>query len=367
MKILIVSLLRRPVNNKITAARPRMIYELVRKLVEKGHEVSILGTGDSEVEGAKIVPVIPRSFMELQAFENPFYAEVAYLSKMAKMLEEMSGEYDIVHNHTFPEFINLLVEKNLKCPMVTTIHAQMTPEMDDALSHFKESNLVCISNSAKDLAKNSQILKVVYNGIDTSLFKYEKEKQDYLLWIGRLSKARDKDGNFLDPKGVKWAIKLAKETGSKLKFFGNVEDIEFFDKEVKPNLNDDIQFVAPVSKEQPLGKEDVVKYMQGAKAFLMTVNWAEPFGLVMAEAMSCGTPVIGFDNGSVPELVEDGKTGYVVKYGEGIDGLKAALGKIDSIKTEDCRERVEKLFSIDAMVDNYENIYQDLVKEFGEE
>ena len=364
MKILVVSLLRRPVNNTITAARPRMIYELVRKLVEKGHDVSILGTGDSKVEGVKIIPVIPKSFMELPAFENPFYAEVAYLSKMAKMLEQISGEYDVVHSHTFPEFINLFVEKDLKCPMVTTMHAQMTLEMDEALSYFKESHIVCISNSAKELAKNSQISKVIYNGIDTSLFQFEEKKEDYMLWIGRLSKAKDKNGDFLDPKGVKWAIRLAKETGNKLKFFGNVEDIDFYNKEVKPHLSDDIQFVAPIGKEQPLGKEDVVKYMQGAKVFLMTVNWAEPFGLVMAEAMSCGTPVIGFDNGAVPELVEDEKTGYVVKYSEGMDGLKSALDKIDQIKPVDCRERVEKLFSIDAMVDNYENTYQDLIKAF---
>ncbi|GAH90024.1 unnamed protein product, partial [marine sediment metagenome] len=130
MKILIVSLLKRKITPKITAARPRMIFDLVSGLLKKGHKVSILGTGNSFVPGAKIIPIIPKSFVELEPFENPFYAHTAFLTKMAKILEKIGNNFDIIHNHCYPEFINLLVEKNIKTPVATTIHAQMTPEFD---------------------------------------------------------------------------------------------------------------------------------------------------------------------------------------------------------------------------------------------
>jgi glycosyltransferase involved in cell wall biosynthesis len=281
---------------------------------------------------------------------------------MAKILESIADRYDVVHNHCYPEFINLLVEKNFRTPMVTTVHAQMTPEMDETLSHFKGSYLVSISRAHKKLAKKAKIWKVIHNGIDTDLYSFHPDKKDYLLWLGRLSKAKDKKGNFLDPKGVRWAIRLARETKSNLLLSGNVEDREFFEKDVKPYLSNKIKWIGPVSSEQPLTKRQVTDLMQKAKAFLMTINWYEPFGLVMAEAMSCGTPVIGFDRGSVSELVVNGKTGFVVKPREGAVGLKEALKRIGQIKPVDCRKHVERNFSLGRMVENYEKAYIEVLK-----
>lgn len=362
MKILIVALLKRKIAPKITAARPRMIFDLVSGLVKRGHRVSILGTENSFVPGAKIIPVIPKSFVEMGPFENPFYAHTSFLVKIAKILEKVGNEFEIIHNHCFPEFIPLLIEKSIKTPILTTIHAQMTKELDETLSLFKKSYFVCISKAAKKLAKKTKIYKVIYNGVDTNLYKFYLKKEDYLLWIGRLSRTKDKSGNFLDPKGVRWAIRLARETNSKLLLSGNVEDREFFERDVKPYLSKKIKWIGPISAEQPLTKEEVSKLMQKAKAFLMTVNWQEPFGLVMAEAQSCGTPVIGFDRGSVSELVHNGKTGFVVKPETGIRGLKMALKKIDKIKPRDCREYVLKNFSLEKMVENYEKTYYEILR-----
>jgi len=364
MKILIVSLLKRKITPEITASRPRVIFDLVSGLIKQGHKISILGTGNSIVPGAEIIPVIPKSFIEMGAFENPFYAETGFLVKMAKMMEKIGDKFDIIHNHTYPEFINLLVAEKLKTPILTTVHAQMTPEVDDVLSCFnkvKNSYLISLSYAHKKLAKKTKIWKVIHNGVDTNLYAFQEKKGDYLFWLGRLSKARDEKGDFLDPKGVRWAIKLAYETGQKLLLSGNVEDKKFFEKDVKPYLSNKIQWLGPISGEQPLSKNEVVKLMQNARAFLMTINWYEPFGLVMAEAMSCGTPVIGFDRGSVSELVIDGKTGFVVKPEAGIKGLKKALGKIDYIKPKDCREHVENNFSLEKMVSNYENAYKEII------
>lgn len=363
MKILFVSLLKRKVAPDALASRPRLIFDIASGMVKKGHQLSLLGTADSEIPGVEIIPVIEKSFIDMKGFENPFYAETAYLTKLAKKIEEIGNNFDIIHNHTYPEFINLLISKNIKTPMVSTIHAQYFPEYDDVLSLFSNTYLVSISKAHQQLFKKTKFFKVIYNGVDTNIYSYQEKKEDYLLWLGRLSKAKNSDGSFMDPKGIKWAIKLAKSTGSKLMLGGNIEDIEFYNQDVKPYLNDKIKWVGPISSELTSTKQEVAKLMQSAKAFLMTVNWREPFGLVMAEAMACGTPVIGFDRGAVSELVIDGKTGFVVPSEKGTQGLKEALAKIDQINPRDCREHVVENFSLKKMVENYEKIYFQILNE----
>ena len=346
MKILLVSLLKRAVTPQMTASRPRVIYELATGLLAKGHEVTIIGTGDSQVDGATIIPVIPQGFTTLPPFENPFYAEVSYLVQLAKKVEEIAHDYDIIHNHTYPELFNLFAQERIQTPMVTTIHAQATPELDSALACFHDSNLVALSKAHKASFTKATIKDIVYNGIDTQLYSLQEQKGEYLLWIGRLSKAKNNEGEFQDPKGVKWAIELARSTNTPLKLSGNVEDRTFYDQEIKPYLSETIQWVGEVSSEQPLKKEEVVSLMQGARAFLMPINWEEPFGLVMAEAMSCGTPVIGFNRGAVAELVKDGETGFIVESEAGIDGLAKAVERVNSIDPKACREHVVSKFSI---------------------
>jgi len=365
MKILFAAPLKREITPRITASRPRIIFELISGLAKKGHKISVLGTGDSKIPGAKIIPVIPKSFVNMPPCENPFYRETAYLTKMAKMLERAADGFDVIHNHCYPEFINILVAEKIKRPIMTTVHAQITPELDEAFSFFnnvKNSYLISLSKAHRKLAKKTNFLKVVYNGVDTGLYGFYPKKENYLLWIGRLSKAKDKNGNFLDPKGAKWAIKLAEETKSNLYLSGNIEDFSFFGKEVKPHLSSKIKWIGKLSSEQPLSKTEVAKLMKGAKAFLMTVNWEEPFGLVMAEAQSCGTPVIGFDRGSVKELVVHGKTGFIVPPEEKMNGLVNALKKINSINPFECRKHIERNFSLEKMVDNYEKTYKEILK-----
>ena len=210
MKILILAPLTRKISPKITAARPRLIFDLITGLKKKGHKISVLGTKDSYIPGVKIIPVIKKSFYEISSsFENPFYAHTSFLVEQTKRAEKISANFDIIHNHSYPEFINLLAEKNFKAPLVTTIHAEMRTELDNVLSFFPGSRLICISKSEKKSAKRTKIYKVIYNGIDTNLYKFSPKKEAYLLWLGRLSLAKDKKGDFRDPRGVKWAIKLA--------------------------------------------------------------------------------------------------------------------------------------------------------------
>ena len=384
MRVLIVSTLKRRVDPKITASRSRIIYELVKGLLKRGHKVTLLGTADSFIKGAEVVPVVERGWVDLPPVENPFFREIATLIQIAKKVVELEDKFDIVHNHLYPEFFTPIIENELKTPLLTTVHVQWTDFIDQTLSLFKKTYLISISKAQRRLFKRAKIYKVVYNGIDTELYSFCPKKGDYLLWLGRLSKAKDERGRFLDPKGVRWAIRLAQKMGEKLLLSGNVEDPKFFEREVRPFLNEKIRWIGPVSKEQPLSKEEVVGLMQKAKAFLMTVNWYEPFGLVMAESMSCGTPVVGFAKGAVSEIVRDGVTGFVVEpektvgvgppllgknrwqiKKKGIEGLCEAVKRVGEIDPKACREHVVKNFSVEKMVESYEKVYREVLAKEG--
>lgn len=362
MRILIVSTLKRRIGPDQFASRSRIIYELSSGLVKKGHEVSILGTADSVVPGAKIIPVLEKGWVDLPPVENEFLRETASLINQSRKMVEVQDSFDMVHNHSYPDFFPSVLQSELRVPLVTTLHALYDDYMEEVLSKSDKTYFIALSNGYKKLYEKVKIYDVAYNGVDTNLYAFKKEKQDYMLWLGRLPRAKNADGTFMDPKGVRWAIQLARETGSRLIVYGVCEDKKFFETDVKPYLNDKIQWVGDVSSEQSLSTEKVVELMQNARVFLMTINQQEPFGLVMAEAMSCGTPVIGFNRGSVGEVVIDGKTGFTVNPDEGIEGLKRALEKISSISPEDCRGHVENNFSLDSMVEKYERIYLQILK-----
>ncbi|MSU26062.1 MAG: glycosyltransferase family 4 protein [Candidatus Levybacteria bacterium] len=361
MKILILSTLKRKVAENEFASRSRIIYQLARGLVSRGHEVSLLGTGDSIIEGVKIISIIPSGWVDLPPVENPFIRETATLIQQAKIMLSLQKDFDIIHNHTYPDIFPHIVDEQLDIPLVTTLHAVAADYLDDAMGLFHNSHFIALSKAYRNLLKKTSVHAVVYNGIDTSVYQFKEKKGDYLLWIGRINGSKNEDGTYIDPKGVGWAIQLAQKTGTPLKMIGDVLDNEAFAKEVEPYLSNTIEWVSKKVSQQSLSKEDVVNYMQNAKALLMTVNQEEPFGLVMAESMSCGTPVIGFNKGAVIEVVKDGETGFVVDVEEGVDGLARALEKIPSILPSQCRKRVEDHFSVDVMVENYEKIYEELI------
>jgi glycosyltransferase involved in cell wall biosynthesis len=359
MNILLAGTIKRQIDKDITNSRSQLIYSLANGLIRKGHCVSVLTTANSKIEGATIIPIIPQAFNDMHGFENPFYAETAYLVQMEKKIEEIGNNFDIIHNHTPPEYINLFATKSINTPIVSTLHLPITPETDTALSFFKNTYFVAISKAQKKQFKETVVKYVIYNGIDQDFFTVNQDKKkDYLLFIGRMSNAKYSNGKFMDPKGVMHAISVAKMTNIALKIVGNVEDKKFYEELIKPHLSDNIQFIGKVSKNQPLTKVQIKDLYQGAKAFLSPINWDEPFGLVMAEAQSCGTPVIAFNKGAVSELITNGKTGFIV---ENENEMVEAIKKIDSIKTTDCRANVEKNFTLQKMIDEYEKLYKEII------
>ncbi|MDO8583092.1 MAG: glycosyltransferase [bacterium] len=345
-----------------------MIYNLAAGLAKLGHNVSVLASENSEIEGVNIIPVISKSFAELPPFENQFYAEVAYLVIMAKKLQDISSDFDIVHNHTFPEYINLLVEKTLPIPMVTTLHAPITPELEDVLSKFPDSNIVAQSESYRKALRKVQIKWVVKGGIETNVFSYSEKPRDYLLWIGRLGKTKDSNGNFIDGKGVRDAIEVAEKTGKKLLMVGNVEDQEFYKRDVLPHLSNNIIWLSSSSSKQTHSQNQVAELIQGAKILIFSTKFEEAFGLVAAEALSCGTPVIAYSRGSIPSIVKEGENGFLIKPSESVAGICKAVEKIYSMKDDaylkmqrSARKTVEENFTIEKMVLAYEKLYTELI------
>ncbi len=360
LRIAILSPIKRPINLDTTVSRNRVIVDLATGLIARGHKVTIFATLDSKLPGAEIIGIIPVGLNYLPVSENPFYQHTGYLTMMTEEVVKRQSNFDLIHNHMYPEFLPLLSRASIKIPVVTTVHAQMTEDLKNALSYFRDNTLVAISESAKKLS--GLPMKVIHNSVDTDFFlPNQNAKRDYLLFVGRMSKAKDKDGNFLDPKGVGNAIAVAQKSGQKLKIVGNVENPEFYEELIKPHLSDKIEFVGEVSEEQKLTREQMRDLFAEAYALLNPINWEEPFGLVMAEALSCGTPVIAFNRGAVSEILVDGLTGFVIDSNSGIDGLVAAIRKIDSINRDNCRSHAVRNFSKKRMVDDYERLYLELL------
>ena len=355
LRIAFLAPIKRPINLDTTVSRNRVIVDLATGLIARGHKVTIFATLDSKLPGAEIVGIIPAGLNYLPVSENPFYQHTGYLTMMTEEMVKRQSNFDLIHNHMYPEFLPLLARSSIKIPVLTTVHAQMTQELKGVLSYFPQAHLVAISESAK---KASGLpMTVVHNSVDTDFFLPTGGTKDYFLFVGRMSAAKDKDGKFIDPKGVGNAITVAQKTNIKLKIVGNVEDPKFFETLIKPNLSDNIEFVGEVSAEQKLTREQMRDLFAEAYALLNPINWEEPFGLVMAEALSCGTPVIAFNRGAVSEILVDGLTGFVIDSNSGIDGLVAAIRKIDSINRDNCRSHAVRNFSKKRMVEDYEKLY----------
>jgi glycosyltransferase involved in cell wall biosynthesis len=244
-----------------------------------------------------------------------------------------------------------------KTPTIFTFHNPIriemkTPLFEVAKRYREKINAVFLSKAHRKFCNFSFKRNfVVYNGVDLKLFKFSKRPKDYLLWVGRIEPY----------KGIENAIFVAKKTKIKLLLIGKVdpERMEYFKEKIKPNLGEKIQYLGEISQKK------LVRIYQGAIATLYPIEWEEPFGLIMAESMACGTPVIAFDFGSTKEVIKNGKTGFVVPFLKGgkknFDGLIEAIDRVGEIKREDCKEWVEKNFSIEKMVKNYEKIYYQIL------
>ena len=319
----------------------RIISFLTEELVKRGHEVTLFASRNSKTK-AKLISLVKEGVIASGIDWGDYWWDLFNHS----VVFQKASDFDIIHCHW--ELMGSFFQRFTKVPVLHTLHN--TPQSShlrwEVFKYFKDDlNLVFISKSEKRNSplrfKNSW---VVYNGIDVSQFKFNPYSKEHFIWIARIA----------HKKGTKEAIEIAKKANVKLLLAGQIQPQhrKYFETKIKPELNSQIQYVGELSQQE------LSDFYGQAKACLYPINWEEPFGLIMAEAMACGTPVIALDRGSVKEVVEDGKTGFVLKN---LEESVEAIKKIDQIDRSACRKRVENLFTYQRMVSDYEKIYQEIL------
>jgi glycosyltransferase involved in cell wall biosynthesis len=305
---------------------------LTEGLVRRGHDVTLYATGDS-VTSARLRSVVPCPLRSANVEQSLPYD----LVHVASVLED-ADQYDIIHNHC-GELI-MAFSRLTSVPVLTTIHGPMIPDCHIVWERY-QGFYNTISQASKNGFPDSGYQGVVYNGIDVESFPFSEEKDDYLLFLGRIS----------SEKGTHLAIKVAQALGRNLIIAGKVDrvDQEYYETFVAPSLSDPrISFFGEADGTQKR------RLFSRARCLLHPITWPEPFGLVMAEAMACGTPVVAFRQGSVPEVVADGETGYVV---DTVDDMIGAVEHVQQIDPRRCRAHVATHFSAEQMVTGYEQLY----------
>lgn len=259
---------------------------------------------------------------------------------------------DILHVHPIDRALPFGLAFQ-KIPIVYTLHDPIYPWRAEVFKLFSSKNqyLVSISNNQRGPAPKLNYIATIYNGIDLELFPFNEKPKDHLLFLGRL----------LPTKGPDIAIQAALKAKEKLLIAGTMDDMAFWDKRIKPYLGKNTQYIGTIPYNL------TYKYYGQAKALLCPIQWEEPFGLTFIESMACGTPVITFRRGSAPEVIKDGKTGFVVKPWDkkgdiNINGLIEAVESISQIDRSYCRKWVERKFSLERMVDEYEKIFLKIAK-----
>lgn len=317
---------------------------LTEELIRRGHEVTLFATADSLTE-ATLVSVADKPLRSDPA--QPPTRWQAFDVRLLIKLEQMQSEFDVVHNHMGWQALPIL--SKLSCAVVSTNHNPVKPYAEEIYLAHQDLPYVAISEAYKRLNFPDQLnyVNVVYNGIQCQDFGHVPgRKRDHLLFIGRLGKA----------KGTVDALDIAKKLGLPIKLAGKVDDNEqaYFDKEIKPRLDEPgVEFVGEVDSKTKLD------LYRSAIAVVYPVAFEEPFGLVMVESLACGTPVMAFKRGSVPEVLSNGETAVI---GNTVEELVSRFDEITRIQPETCLKRARDLFDVKRMVDGYEAVYNRISK-----
>jgi len=343
MKIALLAPLWKKVPPEKYGGSELVVANLAKGLSELGHEVTTFACGGSEVAG-KLIPVIEKPMYDLVGgFDWNGIKQYEFLSffELGKRIKD----FDIVHNHMGMHPIALA--PFLSIPFVTTLHSSLPPDFPFLAEAFKEYPFVSISEAQRKLAPELNYAGTIYHGIDVNSFKPRLEGEgNGFVFMGTLSQN----------KGIDIAVKSAHKLGVKLIIAGEIRksDKEFLDKEVFPYVDrKKIKFIGEV------GHEEKNRLFLEADGVLFPSRWNEAFGLVMAEALACGTPVVALDRGAVSEVIKNRETGFVV---EEEDDFAEAMKKIGEISRKKCRGEAEKHFDISVMAKNYEETYKSLIK-----
>ena len=316
----------------------RIVSALTEELVQRGHEVTLFATGDSLTK-AKLSHVHEIALREAK-LENIYGLNTWTMYHIGEAYAHQR-DFDIIHDHT--GYIGLPTANIAQTLVVITMHGNFNEDVRPIFEALRHPHIACISKAQASVL-NLRDYSVVYNGLPMEHYPFSEQHDGYLLFVGRISLE----------KGTHNAIEVARKLNLPLIIAAKLDepDKKYYLKHVKPYLNEKIKWIGEVDEVERN------RLMSKALCFLHPVTWNEPFGLTMIEAMACGCPVIAYDKGSIPEVVKDGKTGYVVKDAS---SLLDAVAHVDRIRRIDCREHALKNFSASKMADRYEELYHKIL------
>jgi glycosyltransferase involved in cell wall biosynthesis len=339
MRIAQVAPLYESVPPKLYGGTERVVHTLTEELVREGHEVTLFASGDSETS-ARLVPVCPESLRLNKGCMDQLAHHVLLLELVFSELQN----FDILHFHI--DYLHFPLSRSVHAINVTTLHGRLDiPDLQPLYRNFSDMPVVSISDAQREPLPWINWQGTVYHGLQPELFPFHKKGSEYLAFLGRVS----------PEKGLDDAIKIAKQAGMTLRIAAKVdnEDKEYFESVIKPLLNDPlVEFIGEI------GYPEKGEFLGDAAALLFPINWPEPFGLVMIEALACGTPVIAYSSGSVPEVLEDGVTGFLV---DNVNAAAEAVGRLSEIDRSRCRHTFEERFSAQRMAHDYLAIYEKLI------
>ncbi len=341
MKIALVAPFEEPVPPVKYGGTELVVGLLANELHKRGHDVTLFASGDSNVP-CRLVSVFSSGIRTTPPYDtNAKMREAAKYKGIAKVLDIINKEhFDMVHNHIGWRY--LLFEPFVQSKTVTTLHGPMSlPYQYEGFQARSDYRFVSISNNQRKDLPTLHYIDTVYNGINIDPYTFTNDPEDYLLFLGRMS----------PEKGVKQAIEIARSSGKKLKIATKVDtvDLGYFEEVKKCMEGANVEMVGEI------GMDEKVTLLKNAIGLLAPIQWEEPFGLNVVEAMACGTPVLGVARGSFPELITHGVDGFLAKTAEDLTPFVSQLGHIDRHM---CRQTVEKRFTKEVMVDGYLEVYK---------
>ena len=339
MRIAQVAPLFEAVPPKLYGGTERVVHYLTETLVDMGHDITLFASGDS-VTKAELIPIVKEALRLSPDCIDSLAHHVVQLEEVLTL----HNSFDIIHFHT--DYFHFPLTSRLSTPALTTLHGRLDlPDLQPLFNRFRNQPVVSISLNQRQPLPQANWVGNVYHGLPENLHKIGEGKGNYLAFMGRIS----------PEKGVDKAIEIAVKSGIPLKIAAKVDkaDKEYYELEIKHLLDNPlIEFVGEIDER---GK---TAFLGNAKALLFPINWSEPFGMVIIEAMSCGTPVIAFNRGSVPELIDDGVSGFIVNN---VEEAVNAVNKINITLRSMVRKMFEEKYTATRMAKDYLKIYESLV------
>ncbi|HEU4331003.1 MAG TPA: glycosyltransferase family 4 protein [Lapillicoccus sp.] len=339
MRIAQIAPLAEPVPPELYGGTERVVSLLTEELVRRGHEVTLFASGDSDTD-AQLVSVTREALRRSPEDVD----QNLHLMLELGMVFEHAKNFDVIHSHV--DYFSLPFARLVDTPVLTTLHGRLDlPGLQTIYGRYREAPLVSISVNQREPLQGVHWVSTIYNGTDVERFTFSETGGDGFVFVGRIC----------PEKNIEGAIAIARHTGVPLRIAAKVDpvDQEYYESVIIPLIDGEhVEYLGE------LGDADKDALLGSARALLFPVDWPEPFGLAMTEAMACGTPVLALKRGSVPEVVEDGVTGFVR---DSEKELADAAAGVDSLSRRACRERVERLFSVEVMTDAYERVYRSIV------